>query len=553
MLKKIYIRNIVLINEMEISLSNGLHVFTGETGAGKSILLEGLGLALGARANFSLIGNYKNDSEVKAEFIISKGHPIVNILHEFNISYQENLILRRVISNNGISRGYVNNIQVSLNELNKIGQKLVEVQGQFDNHSLLDSKEHICLLDQFGGYTKAIELTKKNYEELHNAKKEFSEFKINYNNYEKDYELKRVLLSDLEKIIPKENEENDLIERRALISDSSKLIKMLSEAHQNISGEQSISNLLNNSLKSLERFDTQNNKSLKSIIEILMRASNELNEAEIQISSLINSINTDPNELDDIDNRLFTLRNFARKANCETNKLYSFYQELLKNLDVFEDRDLILKNKEDNLNKKIAVFKESSIQLRNLRISAALKLDKYINEELPFLKLDQAKFKTFIKERNENDWNANGSDEVIFNISTNPQQNFMPLGKVASGGELSRFLLAIKVVLANSARFNTLVFDEVDSGVGGQTADAVGTRLFKLSERNQVIVITHSPQVAAKGKNHYLIEKVNSKDQSITLCNKSSYDNRIEEISRMLSGEKISDEARAAAIQLINE
>ena len=154
---------------------------------------------------------------------------------------------------------------------------------------------------------------------------------------------------------------------------------------------------------------------------------------------------------------------------------------------------------------------------------------------------------------NENDWNANGSDDVIFNISTNPQQDFMPLGKVASGGELSRFLLAIKVVLANSSRSNTLVFDDVDSGVGGQTADAVGTRLFKLSKRNQVIVITHSPQVAAKGKNHYLIEKVNSNNQSITLCNKISYDTRIEEISRMLSGEKISDEARAAAIQLINE
>jgi len=328
---------------------------------------------------------------------------------------------------------------------------------------------------------------------------------------------------------------------------------MLNETHQNISGEQSISYLLNYSLKSLERIDTKNNKSLRSIIDILKRASNEVNEAEIQISSLTNSINTDPNELDNIDNRLFILRNFARKANCETNKLYSFYQELVKSLDVFEDRDLILKNKEVNLNKKIAAFKESSIQLRNLRISAALKLDKYINKELPFLKLDHAKFKTFIKERNENDWNANGSDEVIFNISTNPQQDFMPLGKVASGGELSRFLLAIKVVLANSARSNTLVFDEVDSGVGGQTADAVGTRLFKLSERNQVIVITHSPQVAAKGKNHYLIEKVNSKDQSITLCNKISYDNRIEEISRMLSGEKISDEARAAAIQLINE
>ena len=192
-------------------------------------------------------------------------------------------------------------------------------------------------------------------------------------------------------------------------------------------------------------------------------------------------------------------------------------------------------------------------RIRKLRIKNALIIDKLINDELPFLKLEQAQFKTFIKEKNEVDWNENGSDEVIFHIVTNPQQHFMPLGKIISGGELSRFLLAIKVVLADSSRSSTLVFDEVDSGIGGQTADAVGTRLLSLSKKNQVIVITHSPQVAAKGKNHYLIQKLNDDDKSLTLCKKISYEKRIEEISRMLSGERISNEARAAAKQLINE
>ena len=553
MLKKIYIRNIVLIKEIEISLYDGLHVFSGETGAGKSILLEGLGLALGARANFSLIGNYSHDAEIRAEFIIAQDNPIIKILNKINIDFKNGLSLKRIISNNGTSKAYLNNTQISLHELSRIGLALVEVQGQFDNHTLLNSKNHIYFLDQFIGHNETANSTAIYFKEMIKAKNDFYEFKNKFDNYEKNIEFKENILLDFQKINPKENEASKLEERRSLIADTSKLTNILIEAQKNMNGENSITQLLNYTLNSLEKSNSQSNSSLNEIIDTLSRASNEINEAEDQISNLINSINTDPNELEYIDNRLFELRRLSKKVECETNNLYLFQNNLIDELSKVDNKETKLKEKERTYNHKLEGFKSKCLELRKLRINCALMIDKSINDELPFLKLEQAQFKTYIKEKNEIDWNEHGSDEVVFHIITNPQQQFMPLGKIVSGGELSRFLLAIKVVLADTSRSSTLVFDEVDSGIGGQTADAVGTRLLSLSKKNQVVVITHSPQVAAKGENHYLIEKLNDKDQSMTLCKKITHEKRIEEISRMLSGERISNEARAAAKQLINE
>ena len=553
MLKKIYIRNIVLIKEIEIDLYDGLHVFSGETGAGKSILLEGLGLALGARANFSLIGNYSNDAEIRAIFKINQDNPIFETLKKLNIDFKNELSLKRIINNNGTSKAYLNNTQISLSELSRVGLSLVEVQGQFDNHTLLNSQNHVNFLDQFIGYDEIAKKTEVYFKEMIKSRKDFNEFKNEFDNYEKNIEFKENILLDFKKINPKVNESTELEERRSLIAESSKLTNMLIEVQNKVNGENSISKLLNFTLNLLEKSNSQNNSLLSEIIDTLSRASNEVNEAEEQISSLINSINADPNELEYIDNRLFELKKLSRKVECETNNLNLFHSNLIEELSKVENKETLLKEKERTFNKKLEEFKLECLELRKLRIKNALMIDKSINDELPFLKLEQAQFKTFIKEKNEVDWNENGSDEVIFHIVTNPQQQFMPLGKIISGGELSRFLLAIKVVLADTSRSSTLVFDEVDSGIGGQTADAVGTRLLSLSKKNQVIVITHSPQVSAKGEHHYLIQKLNDEDKSLTLCKKIMHEKRIEEISRMLSGERISNEARAAAKQLINE
>ena len=551
MLKKLNIENIVLIDNVSIDLNEGLNVFTGETGAGKSILLEGLGLALGSRANFSLVGNLNNKAEVSAEFSILENHPIKEIFIQENIEFKKNLVLKRVISNNGISRAYLNNSHINLNILNKIGQLLVEVQGQFDNHTLLDAKNHIYFLDQYGQYNAEIQKVSSNYLEMKEAKDNYFKSKKDFENFEKTIEFTKSILIELDGLGPNPNEEDELLNKRALVANSTKLIDTLIHAGENLNGEKSIKKLLNYTLTSLEKVNIRKPEILQETIDTLSRAYNEIDEANIQINNILNSIETDPKALDGIDNRLYSLRNFARKVQCETDKLFEYHIELKEQINNIDNENKFLENKERLYIIKQKEFKKSCLELRKLRIKVSMELDQKINKELPSLKLGQAKFKTSIKEKEEGNWNENGSDEIIFNIITNPSQNFMPLEKIVSGGELSRFLLAIKVVLAGTNLSKSLVFDEVDSGIGGQTANAVGDRLFKLSQSNQVIVITHSPQVAAKGENHFLIEKYIEEGKSNTLCNQISTHKRVEEISRMLSGERITEEARAAAMKLL--
>ena len=551
MLKKLNIENIVHIDNVSIDLNEGLNVFTGETGAGKSILLEGLGLALGSRANFSLIGNLDNKAETSAEFLIPDNHPIKKIFIQENIEFNQKLVLKRVISNNGISKAYLNNNHINLNILNKIGQLLVEVQGQFDNHTLLDTKNHVYFLDQYGQYNAARQKVTSTYLEMKEAKDNYLKFKKDFENFEKTVEFTKSILIELDGLGPKQNEEGELLSKRALVSNSKKLIETLNHAEENLNGEKAIKKLLNYTLTSLEKINIKKPEALEETIETLKRAYNEIEEASIQINNILNSIETSPDALDGIDNRLYSLRNFARKVQCDTDKLFEYHIKLKEKINNIDNKNEYLENKEKHYTIKQKEFKNNCLELRRLRIKASMELDQKINKELPSLKLDQAKFKTSIKEKDEGDWNEKGSDEIIFNIITNPNQNFMPLDKIVSGGELSRFLLAIKVVLAGSNLSKSLVFDEVDSGIGGQTANAVGERLFKLSQSNQVIVITHSPQVAAKGKTHFLIEKYIEEEQPNTLCNQIASNKRVEEISRMLSGESITEEARAAAMKLL--
>ena len=551
MLKKLNIENIVHIDNVSIDLNEGLNVFTGETGAGKSILLEGLGLALGSRANFSLIGNLDNKAETSAEFLIPDNHPIKKIFIQENIEFNQKLVLKRVISNNGISKAYLNNNHINLNILNKIGQLLVEVQGQFDNHTLLDTKNHVYFLDQYGQYNAARQKVTSTYLEMKEAKDNYLKFKKDFENFEKTVEFTKSILIELDGLGPKQNEEGELLNKRALVANSKKLIETLNHAGENLNGEKAIKKLLNYTLTSLEKINIKKPEALEETIETLKRAYNEIEEASIQINNILNSIETSPDALDGIDNRLYSLRNFARKVQYDTDKLFEYHIKLKEKINNIDNKNEYLENKEKHYTIKQKEFKNNCLELRRLRIKASMKLDQKINKELPSLKLDQAKFKTSIKEKDEGDWNEKGSDEIIFNIITNPNQNFMPLDKIVSGGELSRFLLAIKVVLAGSNLSKSLVFDEVDSGIGGQTANAVGERLFKLSQSNQVIVITHSPQVAAKGETHFLIEKYIEEEQPNTLCNQIASNKRVEEISRMLSGESITEEARAAAMKLL--
>ena len=396
MLKKLNIENIVHIDNVSIDLNEGLNVFTGETGAGKSILLEGLGLALGSRANFGLIGNLDNKAETCAEFKIPDNHPIKAIFIQEKIEFNKKLVLKRVISNNGVSKAYLNNNHINLNILNKIGQLLVEVQGQFDNHTLLNTKNHVYFLDQYGQYNAVRQKVASTYIKMKEAKDNYLKFKKDFENFEKTVEYTKSILIELDGLVPKQNEEDELLNKRALVANSTKLIETLKHAEENLNGEKSIKKLLNYTLTSLEKFNIKKPEILQETIETLKRAYNEIEEASIEINNKLHSIETDPEALDVIDNRLYSLRNFARKVQCDTDKLFEYHIKLKENINNIDNKNEYLENKERHYKIKQKEFKNNCLELRKLRIAASMELDQKINQELPFLKLVQAKFKTSI-------------------------------------------------------------------------------------------------------------------------------------------------------------
>ena len=362
--------------------------------------MGGLGLALGSRANFSLIGNNEDTACTIAEFKLKNEHPVKKVLTEKNVKFENNIILKRTISNKGVSKAYINNSSVSLNELNQIGQMLVEVQGQFDNHTLINSSNHINFLDQYGNYEDQIITTKLNYKRMVESKNKFIQFKKNFENHEKELEYNKSILNELEILKPQENEENKLIDKRLLISNSAKIVNAVNDALNKFNGEDSIIKKINNTLNSLEKINSSKSKKLNEIIETLLRGSNELEEAYSQLENFQSTLNTDPQELDNIDNRLYSIRNLSRKIKCDPNKLFEFYIDLKNKINMSGNKDNMLEKLEADFLNKLRDYKESCINLRKARIITAIKLDKKINDELPHLKLELAKFKTFIKEKN---------------------------------------------------------------------------------------------------------------------------------------------------------
>ena len=553
MLKNLFIQNIVLINSIKIEFSNDLTVLTGETGSGKSILLEGLGLALGARANFELIGNQSNKAVVSAVFILDKNSLIFESLDDLGIEANDEIILKRIISKDGKSRAFINDLPVSVNALRKIGFSLAEIQGQFDNHELLDSKTHLYLLDGFGNLQILNDQVQNTFFLMKEKENELKDFqKKKYEKY-KNYEELTENLEVLNKINPKINEEKELLQKREIISNSAKLIETLNQAHENLDGSiSSARQLIVNSLAGLEKIG-QSSKLIEPIINSLNISYNELEEAINLILNISSSIENTSKDLDLVDDRLFELRSIARRLDTSPNELSNQLEKIKNEILIHEDFDSLIEQKQHDYKIAKNEYLKAAQELSLKRKHFSKILDSSIKEELKPLKLDQALFRTQVNILPEDSWSQKGIDDVKFEVVTNPEQDFMPINKIASGGELSRFLLAIKVVMSNIENSKLLIFDEVDSGVGGQTANAVGNKLKILGEKNQTIVITHSPQVAALGQNHYIITKKINKGRQETNCHKLSNTNRIEEIARMLSGEHITDQAREAAKILIRK
>ena len=551
MLCGLSIRNVVLIDSLDLSFSRGLTVLSGETGAGKSILLGALGVALGGRVDTSIRRDGAPQASVTATFEIRNHELLEEFFDEAGLSVndpEEQLLhLRRVINDDGRTRAFINDQPVTANMLREIRDLLVEIQGQFDAQGLLNSRTHLKFLDIFANHTELLSRVAEAYSLLSNAKlklkKATEELSINKGRKE-DLEI---AVEELAALKPIEGEEAKLLETRSELMNAEKIIIALNEALQFIGGEGGAITLVAKAQKTLDKTSDRITKELES----LERAANELSETESVLGRLATEIELDTSHLEEIDERLNTIRTLARKHGVTPDELHSKYQEFCNQLRMNEDEASQIQTLERELESTKAKFIEDADALSKSRIKAGKRLDQAIISELKPLKLAQSKFQATIEACDESEWNVYGWDKVTFQISTNPGTPLGPLQKVASGGELSRLLLALRVALSAATPLPTLIFDEVDAGVGGAVAAAVGRRLKRLGEKIQVLVVTHSPQVAAEGHVHWRIVKDDTTGLQRTTAKELAKTERVEEIARMLSGEMITEEARAASLKLL--
>lgn len=557
MLAALSIRDIVLIDKLDLNLGKGLCTLTGETGAGKSILLDALGLAIGGRADGGLVAQGATKGSVTAVFELAPDHAAFQLLAENEINIEEGVILRRVQSKDGKTRAFINDQPVSVSLLRSVGDLLVEVHGQHDERGLLDEAGHRDLLDAFGGLARPADSVRRNWQVLADARAALAAHKsaLLKAAAERDYLTHSV--AELDDLDPQAGEEDQLAERRALMMHAEKIAVEIEEAENALSGDQGLEARVNLALRRLERAKEQAAGHLDGVIDALDRTLNEAADARDQLAQAVRALEFDPSALEEAETRLFALRAAARKFDVPVDRLPELRERMRSELDGIEAGEGRTKALEKDLQAAEANYAASAGALSDARLKAAMRLDKSVATELKPLKLEKATFHTQVTQVALDKAGPDGIDKVAFLISTNPGAPLGPLIKIASGGELSRFVLALKVSLASAGAASTLIFDEVDAGVGGAVAEAVGTRLAELARALQVLVVTHSPQVAARAGRHFRISKnasggTGKKAASVATRVEVLDDTaRREEIARMLAGATVTDAARAAADQLI--
>jgi len=554
MLLQLSIQDIVLIERLNIEFSTGLSVLTGETGAGKSILLDSMSLALGGRGDGSLVRNGASEGRVTAFFELDDGHPVYALLDANGIPTDDGIILRRVQKADGKTRAFINDVSVSAGLMRSVGEMLVEIHGQHDDRAMLDAATHRLLLDAHGGLEAQCNMTSRAWEQWREAEGKLSTLKSEVEEAQREAEYLRSSSEELKILAPETGEENDLADRRQKMMKVEQVATDLDEANKTLSGNGSPVTTISNLARQLERKRQQAPELVDETLEHLDIALNALYAAQNSLETAFHETHFDPQELESSEERLFALRAAARKYNVAVENLPDLAVQMADNLAMLEDGEGRLSKLEAEVKSLREEYFRLASELSAQRKDAGEILAATVMKELPALKLDQAQF---LIEQNASEDNAGptGIDALEFWVQTNPGSNPGPMRKVASGGELSRFMLALKVALADRGSAPTLVFDEIDSGVGGAVADAIGKRLSRLSQNVQVLSVTHAPQVAARASGHYLIAKsaTNGSERVSTAVQQISDDTRLEEIARMLSGATVTDEARAAAIKLMDE
>lgn len=553
MLASLSIRDVVLIDRLDLVYEPGLSVLTGETGAGKSILLDALGLALGERADSGLVRHGAGQATVIAAFELSDPSTVDAILSEADLDPSEGaLILRRVVTADGRSRAYVNDQPTSVGLMRRLGDVLVEIQGQFDQRGLMDPATHRETLDAFAGLAREAAAVAAAWTGWRTALAALETARADLEKARSDEDYLRHAVAELDQLAPEVGEEDRLAETRAMLMNAEAVIEALNTASAAIAEDGGADNAVARAQRALERVADRAAGRLDTALAALERAAAELQDAGAEIAAA-SDIDADGSTLSEIDDRLHALRDLARKHGVESDRLPEVHRRFADHLAALDGKGGeigALTAAEDRARKGYVAAAEA---LSKARTAAAARLDAAIAKELPPLKLDKARFETAVTRLDETRWGAAGLDAVAFQVATNPGMPAGPLSKIASGGELSRFLLALKVVLAEASPVPTLVFDEVDAGVGGAVAAAVGDRLARLATRLQVLVVTHSPQVAAQGAHHWHVAKRVQDEATATDVVRLDMGARREEIARMLSGAAITSEARAAADSLLNQ
>lgn len=547
MLTSLSIQNVVLIDQLNIEFRAGLCALTGETGAGKSILLDSLGLALGARSESALVRKGTNQAQVSAAFDISPAHPARSFLKqaEITVDDSEDIILRRTVGADGRSKAFINDQPVSVGLLKQTGETLIEIHGQFDTQGLLNPATHRQMLDEYAGLKTDVTDAWDEWKERQQA---LEDLKNNSAASRAEEEFLRTSLEDLDALEPKTGEEAELASLRERLMHREQVLEALNTAYQALIGED---DPVRKAWGALDRVADKIGPSAEAAVSALDRASSEIQEALSEIQSLSADLQNSEHDLQSIDDRLFELRAQARKHNCEVDDLPAKREELAVKLNAIEHADNLLEEAVKKTEQAKAAYVAEAEKAHGTRQKAAEKLDKLVAKELPPLKLEKARFVTQIKKMEEGEWGAHGFDRVRFLVATNPGSEPGPLNKIASGGEMSRFMLALKVVMAEVGTAQSLIFDEVDAGIGGSTADAVGERLAKLAADKQIMVVTHAPQVAARASHHWIVVKDGQDDVRTSVVALEPGQSRREEIARMLAGATITEEARAAADKLL--
>ncbi len=568
MLTALAIRDVVLIERLDLGFGPGLTVLTGETGAGKSILLDSLGLALGARAEAGLVRTGAAQASVTAAFAPPAGHPIAALLAEQGIAPDDEIVLRRVLARDGRSRGFINDQPVGVALLRRAGALLVEVQGQHEQMGLADSATHAGLLDAFGTPPAVRDAAATAWAEWRAALAALAAAREAIAAAARDEEWLRHAVAELAKLAPQPNEEDHLAGERQRLQQAERRAEAIAAALAELApsggGRERRSPGPAAALRAAARTLTRllpagsaapaappPGPSVAPALAALERAEEALAEAETLLSRLGAEAEADPRALEAAEERLFALRAAARKHAVAVTELPGLLDSLSARLAALQTGAEEI----DALDRRAAAarqaYQHAAASLSAARQAAATRLDRAVAHELPPLRLDKARFRTELTPLAETDWGPSGTETVRFLIATNPGQEPGPLARVASGGELSRLMLALKVVLAAGSPVPTLVFDEVDSGIGGATAAAVGERLARVAGTVQVLVVTHSPQVAARGTHHLRVSKTTDPHRAATLVTPLDPPTRQEEIARMLAGATITPSARAAAAELL--